>query len=144
MSALAHTAAQIIWQCLKRLPTTNAITAKPTILVPVPLHPRRLRNRGFNQSKLIANELGELLGAKVEDLLVRTRYTESQMSLARHERLQNVIGAFKMKNDFEKMPENVIIIDDVATTLATLHECASVLKSHGAKTVRGFVVARGS
>ncbi len=114
------------------------------VLVPVPLHARRLKNRGFNQSKLIAEKVGIKLNMPVADLLIRARYTDSQMTLTREERLTNVIAAFTTKNHFEKIPENVIIIDDVATTLATLHECASVLKSHGAKTVWGLVFARGS
>ncbi|MFH1207312.1 MAG: ComF family protein [Patescibacteria group bacterium] len=145
--SLAPPIVVLMWRCLTQLsplPKPSILSNKNTALTPVPLHARRLKNRGFNQSELIAKEIGRLAGLPSVELLVRTCYTESQMSLTRAERLKNVLGAFSIKSDFEKMPENVIIIDDVATTLATLHECASVLKSHGAKTVWGLVVARGS
>jgi ComF family protein len=145
--SLAQPLASLTWQCLNQFKTNewpSILRNKYTVITPVPLHNRKLRTRGFNQSKLIANELASLMRLTVVNLLIRTRHTKSQMSLDRHERLKNVIGAFSIRSEFEKMPENVIIIDDVATTLATLHECASVLKSHGVTTVWGIVVARGS
>lgn len=145
--SLVHPITSLMWQCLCQIKGDNwpdVLRNKQTIITPVPLHTRRFRNRGFNQSELIADELAHFVRLRVVQLLDRHRYTDSQMTLDRPDRLKNVVGAFTLAPDFEKMPENVIIIDDVATTGATLHECASVLKSHGAKTVWGFVVARGS
>lgn len=113
-------------------------------LVPIPLHKRRQRMRGFNQSELIAQNIARIERLPVINLLLRNRHTDSQMTLAREDRLKNVVDAFGMNPDFKNIPKNVILIDDVATTLATLHECASVLKSHGVSTVWGIVAARGS
>jgi len=142
--SLALPIATYLWHHYKTSPTQSLFDGTYAALTPVPLHPRRRRYRGFNQSALIAKEFSKLANLSVSELLIRKRYTESQMTLSRPERLTNVVGAFACAPGFEKIPENVIIIDDVATTLATLHECASVLKSHGAKTVWGLVVARGS
>jgi ComF family protein len=113
------------------------------VLVPVPLHPRRLRERGYNQSFLLAQELGKLLHLPVEpDCLVRTRYVLPQARTSSAEqRRRNVKQAFACRN-FSLRSSQVLLIDDVATSGATLEACAAALKSAGAASVWGLVLAR--
>lgn len=107
------------------------------VVVPVPLHPRRERSRGFNQ----ADDLARTLGVPVRPLLRRTRYTTSQIELPKDERRRNVRDAFALA-DKPLCPHVVVLVDDVSTTGATLDSCASVLKAAGAKEVRALTAAR--
>lgn len=100
----------------------------------VPLHNTKQRERGFNQSAVIAEKFSLLSGLNFNpDLLQRTRYTVSQTKLKRSRRQQNVHGAFETKVNLEN--KSVLIIDDVITTGATLNECAKILKENNAKRV---------
>jgi ComF family protein len=124
----------------------------PDFLVPVPLHPWRLRFRGFNQASLIACSLSEHLAHNLgipvrEDILFRTRFTLPQArSRGAQERKENLRGAFSLTKD--RAVRNALrgttiwLIDDVATTGATLETCARILKKAGVKKVFGIVVAR--
>lgn len=122
----------------------------PDLLIPVPLHKKRLRFRGFNQSELIARELSSSLTPGLEiplsnDILLRIRYTKPQMkTTSREERLMNLKGAFALAAGKEALIRGkyLWLIDDVATTGTTLEECATLLKRHGAKAVFGIVLAR--
>ncbi len=122
----------------------------PDIFIPVPLHPRRLRYRGFNQSSLLARTIiDELIphidNALLENCLIRTRYTKPQMQTkTKDERCHNLHDAFKIKDDMIPLivGKSIWIIDDVSTTGTTLLECARVLKKAGAKNVFGIVLAR--
>ena len=112
------------------------------ILIPVPLHSRRLRQRGYNQAALLAHEVGKLTGLPVvEDRLVRQRDTIAQARTATAlERRANVRDAFVSR----KTPDGecVLLIDDVCTTGATLDACAIALKNTGAGPVWGLTAAR--
>lgn len=108
------------------------------VICPVPLHNKRLKWRGFNQAELLAKRLSGF--GNVCNLLVRSRFSRPQMELDRADRLKNVSGSFLYCADF--VPERVVLIDDVATTLSTLNECAGVLKKAGVKEVIGLVLAR--
>jgi competence protein ComFC len=112
------------------------------VLVPVPLHPRRLRERGYNQSALLARELGRLSVAPVvEGCLVRRGYAPPQVGSAGvAERRRNVATAFACR-DRRLAGRKVILIDDVSTSGATLNSCAAVLKAAGAASVWGLVMA---
>ena len=105
------------------------------ILVPVPLHKRKLRERGFNQSFLIARGVSEVTGIPVRaDLVHRCRWTETQTALSKEERKQNVEDAFKCRrSDIRGLC--VIVVDDVITTGATIGAVAVALKSSGARSV---------
>ena len=103
-------------------------------IVPVPLHDTRLAQRGFNQSLLLARELAKRVGTKVDYLsLVRTRHTPPQVNLKRKERLDNVKGAFSVKNPSMLKGKKVLLMDDVYTTGATVRECSKILKKSGAR-----------
>ncbi len=122
----------------------------PQALVPVPLHPRRLRFRGFNQSLLLAEEIAVNLTPGltlpvITETLIRSRYTKPQMKTSsREERLANLKNAFQITTGKESAlkDKDLWLIDDVATTGTTLEECARMLKKHGARSVFGIVLAR--
>ena len=113
------------------------------ILVPVPLHRKRLRERGYNQSGLLAKELGKLISLPVVDnCLIRHRQAPPQAKTSTvAERRSNVANAFTCR-DHRLRDKQILLIDDVATSGATLDACAAALKSAGAATVWGLVLAR--
>jgi len=122
------------------------------VMVPVPLHPRRLREREFNQALELARVAGRLTGHQVVTVLRRTRYTTGQASLRRRDRLANLRGAFRLRTGWPWGPQPaeavagraVLLIDDVFTTGATMQECARVLRREGgAARVVGLTLARG-
>lgn len=111
------------------------------VLVPVPLHRVRRRQRGYNQSELLARGLPAAFADAVIDLsLQRIRPTHAQSSLARDERARNVRGAFAVQGD-SIAGKRVLLIDDVVTTGGTISECARALKRAGAASVEAFAVA---
>jgi len=113
------------------------------VLVPVPLHDKRLKERGYNQSALLAKELSRITGFPVnETCLVRNVYNVPQAKTRNvEERKQNVIGIFSVVND-DLLEKKVLLIDDVTTSGATLNACASPLKKTGAASVWGLTLAR--
>lgn len=115
------------------------------ILTPVPLHKKRLLERGFNQSELLAKAFNQYYNFSLQpNLLKRQRYTEAQAQLKKREREDNLREAFSLGPPFNLSNKTVIIVDDVATTLTTLNECAKVLKQARCKKVWGLVIARGT
>lgn len=115
------------------------------IVAPVPLHWQRGFKRGYNQAELLAKPLAENLGlAYQENLLRRVRDTKSQIKLKRKERLENVAAAFEIPSDSLRHVKNrdVLLVDDVCTTGATLNSCAATLKQAGARYVWGLTLAR--
>ncbi len=112
----------------------------PQALVPVPLHDSRLRVRGFDQARLLAQALGKTAERPVLTSLLRVRDTGSQGGLSATARVRNVAGAFTASG-FNGV-RHVALIDDVATTAATLNACALALKRAGVKRVDAWVIAR--
>jgi ComF family protein len=112
-------------------------------LVCVPLHPRRLRERGYNQSGLLARELGRRIDLPViEDCLVRVKQAHPQVrAVDAEERRSNVAGAFVCRDERVK-GKPIILVDDVCTSGATLESCAAAIKSKGAASVWGLTLAR--
>lgn len=115
------------------------------LVVPVPLHVKRLRQRGFNQAVL----LGEVLARKWQlplsrNSLRRIRWTEPQINLAAAERRENVRGAFAVKDPAAVRGKRIILVDDVYTTGSTVAECARTLKRGGAEAVFVVTVARAT
>ena len=114
-------------------------------MMPVPLHPRRLRERDFNQSLLLARYVASLLGAELDFLsLRRIRYTQPQTGLKRDERRKNVRRAFQIVDREVVKGRTILLVDDVATTGNTLNECARTLKRSGAEKVFCLTLARTS
>ncbi|MBI2052617.1 MAG: ComF family protein [Candidatus Sungbacteria bacterium] len=114
------------------------------IIIPIPLHPRRLRERGFNQSRLIAEKIAEITGQPIIENAVRRKiYRQPQMEIKnRASRIKNARNMFECVQ--HQMLDNkvVLLVDDVATTGATLKECARALKSSGAARVLSFTLAQ--
>lgn len=110
----------------------------------VPLHPARERERGYNQSSLLAKSLAERVGIPFRDrLLWRKRHTPSQTHLTAAQRANNVKGVFTVPWPGRVRGARIVLVDDVMTTGATVHECARALKAAGAETVMVLTVARG-
>lgn len=112
-------------------------------MVPVPLHPVRQRERGFNQAELIAREAGGLRGFRVLRLLRRVRHTTTQTRFSRAARMRNLRGAFDLVQNASVKGKRFLLVDDVFTTGSTLHQCARVLVRAGAREVDAVTLARG-
>jgi ComF family protein len=112
------------------------------VIVPVPLHAARLRQRGHNQASLLARELARLTGLELdEQALIRARATASQVGLSASERRGNVRGAFRCR-DGVLSGRRVLLVDDIFTTGATLQAAATALYEGGAGAVQGLTLAR--
>lgn len=120
----------------------------PDLIIPVPLHKRRERWRGFNQAKLLADYISRNLSPgyiiPVEsNSLARKKYTSPQMQIkSYHERKENIKNAFENNNLGILENKKILLVDDVATTGSTLFECAKTLKENGASSISGIVIAR--
>jgi len=125
------------------LAASNELPALPQMLVPVPLHPDRLRERGYNQALELARPLARVLRVPLKaNLLERTRATPAQTNLDAKTRRRNMRGAFTINATGLPPAAHVALIDDVMTTGATLRECARVLKRAGVARVDVWVLAR--
>jgi ComF family protein len=119
----------------------SGIATRVDLVVPVPLHDLRLRERGYNQSMEIARSIADRMGTPLEaDACTRVRNTAAQLGLPLKERRDNVRGAFSCRRALDGA--SVAVVDDVMTTGATLDEIASTLKKFGASRVVNWVVAR--
>jgi len=119
----------------------NSIHAQ--IIMPVPLHPERLKMRGYNQSALLALEISRHTSVPINGTaLIRHRHTRPQTTLHAQERWENVAGAFSVPRPEIVAGKRIVLIDDVMTTGATLKACAQALKAAGAASVWGFTLAR--
>jgi len=112
------------------------------MIVPVPLHPTRQRERGFNQASLLAELLTAQISIPCKPLLKRVRYTTTQTALDRAERMENLHNAFRLRRNANVRGLRVLLIDDVLTTGSTLSECARTLKRSGAISVYAATAAR--
>ncbi|CAB5079468.1 Competence protein F homolog, phosphoribosyltransferase domain; protein YhgH required for utilization of DNA as sole source of carbon and energy [Olavius algarvensis associated proteobacterium Delta 3] len=140
---LARPLGSLMYAVLQRHWRSNEID----LVIPVPLHPKKLRQRGFNQSCLLIrhwphNADWAAVTEPSTDWLVRTRWTRSQTGLRRKERRANICGAFSLQGRPPLASKNVLLIDDVYTTGATVAECARVLLDGGARRVDVLTLAR--
>jgi competence protein ComFC len=121
----------------------SGLWAEADALVPVPLHPARRRDRGFNQSRLLARDLAHPREIKVLDrVLLKVRNAPPQAGLRAADRERNVVRAYAVRSPELVRGRIVVLIDDVTTTGATLRECARVLQEAGAKDVRAITLAQ--
>mgnify|MGYP001572056760 FL=1 len=120
------------------------------ILVPIPLYPNRLRKRGYNHAKLLAEGLSEKLNLKLINVLKRTKNTGSQFGLNLKDRKKNISNSFSISPNYlitlprrqaGQLP-NIFLVDDILTTGSTLLEAARILKRSGAKKVWGLTLSR--
>ncbi|MEN8253075.1 MAG: ComF family protein [Patescibacteria group bacterium] len=160
ISTLIH---ELKYKSVKDIGITCARMMKYLLNIPkadlisyVPLHKKRLRERGFNQAEVIAQELSKLTNIPYQKLLIRTKHNKPQSNISsREKRLSRMQDAFSPLHSVERdssprlartrrvRPKSVILIDDVCTTGTTLNECAKILKVNGVKKVIGLVVAHG-
>lgn len=141
MSAAGVEIERLLVEWVDRAPWARVWSAG-AMFVPVPLHRRRLCERGFNQAELLARAWARLFDAPIVDCLVRTMYTEAQAKQAGVFRQKLPASAFAMKRDMVFSASKVILIDDVYTTGATLNAAAQTLRAAGAAEVYGLVCAR--
>ena len=116
---------------------------EPDMILPVPLHIKRLRERKFNQALTIAHACFPNNKHKINgNILLRHRSTSPQTTLSGTERRRNLTGAFSLKNPEQVKNKTILLVDDVFTTGSTVHECAKVLRKAGAKRIEVFTLAR--
>ncbi len=108
-------------------------------LTPIPLHPKKLLERGFNQAEVLAKKISQITNMKIFNGLIKIKETKDQVGLSFEERLINLKGAFALK---EKPPSKIILVDDVKTTGATLKEAALVLKKQKVKEIIALTILR--
>lgn len=128
--SLAKPLGDLLAECLRREPFTG------DLVIPVPLHRSRERQRGFNQAELIAARLGRPMSTR---LVRRRKNTPSQTGLTRNQRIRNLAAAFEVRGEVKG---SVIVVDDVYTTGSTVSELARTLKRAGAERVEVLTVAR--
>lgn len=117
---------------------------KEFILIPVPLHKKKLKQRGFNQANEIGKELSDKLKIPIfNNVLIKIKQTPAQVELKKEQREKNIKGVFICQKSELVGGKKILLIDDIFTTGATMEECARVLKTAGAKEIWGMVVARG-
>jgi ComF family protein len=113
---------------------------RPQAIIPVPLHPRRMRERGFNQALELARPVADQLGIPLLQCCRRVRDTPAQMTLDARQRSRNLKGAFACTST--PIPEHVTLVDDVMTTGHTLAELSHTLQQLGVKQVQAWICAR--
>lgn len=137
---LAEPLGMLMVHYLSSAPTLNL--EEIDLIVPVPLHRKRLRERGFNQAEMLANVISRYHGKPVQNVLERHKNTHAQFDLDREERFTNIIDAFRVKNGEKMLNKRTLLLDDIYTTGATIAECARTLKQAGAKRVEVLTLSR--
>lgn len=121
--------------------TLHEMNPHHLVLVPVPLHPKRQRERGYNQAALLAKWVGSCVGASVLPCLQRTKETQSQAKITeKSDRLENLKDAFSLSGSFPK-DGHFLLVDDIVTSGSTLLACAQILREAGAEKISALVLA---
>ncbi|OHA67965.1 MAG: hypothetical protein A3C82_02895 [Candidatus Wildermuthbacteria bacterium RIFCSPHIGHO2_02_FULL_47_12] len=159
-NGVVHAAAEMVWRAyidmaddiMRFSAFLSYLFSKNTCITYVPMFKKKERKRGFNQAAVFAREIGKIAGKDVVSLLEKIGDTKPQVDLTKEERLQNVRGTFRFNAQYSKpnsekipnilIPKNLVLVDDVWTTGATIKECCKVLKKAGVQNVWGFTVAR--
>lgn len=134
--------AKILGRALAGLLNSDPMLRQADALIPIPLHPARQRERGFNQASLLGLEIAQLTGIPIVNALRRKKNTKSQTQLLMKERILNMQDAFKLEDHTPIVNQQVVLIDDVMTSGATINSAAQILLQAGAGAVYGLVIAR--
>ena len=123
-------------------PKNRELLKQYDLIIPVPMHKKKMQKRGYNQTELVANELSKILEIPArKDILLKVVNTTTQSKLGGKARQNNIQHAFFIKNDIEVEDKKIILLDDIYTTGATSEECSRVLKD--ARRVRSFSFSFG-
>ena len=122
-----------------------SVLRRQAVIIPIPLHKRRMRERGFNQSLVLAEKMAELTAIPYDDALVRVKHTWAQAKLPNEMRQDNLLDAFELKNDKVRDKPIILLVDDVTTSGATLSEAANAIVSDSkdGNQFWGSTIARG-
>jgi ComF family protein len=148
LKSLAEPLASLLIEHFTLAKTNKEEIWADSVLMPVPLHIKKQKDRGYNQSEELAKELSKVLKIPViSDMLTKIKNTESQMKLKKEAREENLINAFKISGGMSDIPplakfKKIFLVDDVYTTGSTMEECAKILKKAGVKSVWGIAIAR--
>lgn len=127
---------------LNHLQAIDCQIDKNFVIVPVPIHIKKKRRRGFNQSEEIAKIISSSTTIPLSTTLIKTKETKPQMELSRAERIENIKDCFRIKDKNEIKNKTILLIDDVYTTGTTMDQCAKTLKENGAREVWGLTITR--
>lgn len=146
VKSAADLIAEILAYYAEELSLHHGLVIKESEIVPIPLHTRKKRARGYNQAELIAEALVKKLAGdapRINHALERVKFTRSQTECADYEkRNENILGSFSVKNDADVRGKTLLLLDDVFTSGATMREAARELKNAGAKRIIGLVFAK--
>lgn len=141
--SVAGVLGKILNECLKNLLGNGGLKIKNFIVVPIPLHPRRERGRGFNQSKLLAETIAGNFNLELCEPLERIKNNKPQIEMEDNEaRQKNINGCFKLTDGAEIKGKNILLVDDVFTSGATMNEAAKILKEKGVEKIIALVAAK--
>lgn len=140
---MAGPLAEVVRTYIDNIPIiSSGLWSGNPLLVPVPLYKKRLNWRGFNQSEILAEKIAGSYGLEVRNILARNKNIKPQADIEdRESRMNNVKDSFECFANING--RNIILVDDICTTGATLNECAKVLAANGAGKISALVVARG-
>ena len=144
LSSLSLFIGDLFYESLIQNEEFNKIIDLQLIFVPIPLSSAKLRKRGYNQAEILAKNLSKKLSFSIVNCLERVKETKSQFELNKEERRKNMAGAFRLKKEFKDYikNKNILLVDDVLTTGATMSEAGKILKKSGAKKVWALAFAR--
>lgn len=134
---LAESFGQIMFDMLKKW------NLDVNIIIPIPMHVERLEQRGYNQAYLLAKEISKMSGIPLKDELIKIKNTSVQAKLDRIQRIYNMRGAFSLKGEEKIDGVNVLLVDDILTTGATVDAASSILKKEGVSRVYVLTLATG-
>ncbi len=142
---LQHMLSDLLYEGIIQQEQFHRLLQTNPILVPIPLHPEKERQRGYNQALLLSNNLSKRLNLETIPVLKRTKRTHIQADLPREKRQENMRGAFVDEKNFQEdiSGRTIMLIDDIITTGSTMMEACNVLKRKGVKTVWGIALAHG-
>lgn len=146
LSGMEESISQLFYEGIIQNEYVYRLLAVPTVFVPIPIHANRMRKRGYNQTEFLAKGLGTRMDMPVHNMLIRIKDTKTQVGLTKNERKENISRAFALREkytEFARKCPQIFLIDDVATSGATLSEAANVLKRNGVQRVWGITFAHG-